>query len=54
MGRQGDVREEDEGDHPIDQVTIVTDGKVKQHWPKVSVKGHVAEVVAAVSALAAA
>jgi peroxiredoxin Q/BCP len=33
-------------------VVIGKDGKVKHHWPKVSVKGHVAEVVAAVAALA--
>ena len=33
--------------------TVVIDraGKVAKHWPKVSVKGHVAEVVAAVKAL---
>jgi peroxiredoxin Q/BCP len=35
-------------------VVIGADGKVKQHWPKVSVKGHVDEVVAAVKALAGA
>ncbi len=34
-------------------VLIGTDGKVKQHWPKVSVKGHVAAVVEAVKALSA-
>jgi peroxiredoxin Q/BCP len=33
-------------------VLIGRDGKVKQHWPKVSVKGHAAEVVEAVKALA--
>jgi peroxiredoxin Q/BCP len=33
-------------------VVIGKDGKVKHHWPKVSVKGHVAEVVAAVAELA--
>lgn len=33
-------------------VLIGADGKVVQHWPKVSVKGHVDEVVAAVKALA--
>jgi peroxiredoxin Q/BCP len=33
-------------------VLIGADGKVKQHWPKVSVKGHAAEVLAAVTALA--
>ncbi len=33
-------------------VLIGSDGKVKQHWPKVSVKGHVAEVLEAVAALA--
>jgi thioredoxin-dependent peroxiredoxin len=32
-------------------VLIGTDGKVVQHWPKVTVKGHVAAVLAAVSAL---
>lgn len=32
-------------------VLIGRDGKVKQHWPKVRVKGHVDEVVAAVKAL---
>jgi len=32
-------------------VLIGKDGKVKQHWPKVSVKGHVAAVVEAVEAL---
>jgi peroxiredoxin Q/BCP len=32
-------------------VLIGKDGKVKQHWPKVSVKGHVAQVVEAVKAL---
>jgi peroxiredoxin Q/BCP len=32
-------------------VIIGKDGKVAQHWPKVSVKGHVDEVVAAVKAL---
>nr|HEX4313538.1 peroxiredoxin [Kofleriaceae bacterium] len=35
-------------------VLIGKDGKVVQHWPKVSVKGHVDEVLAAVKALAAA
>jgi peroxiredoxin Q/BCP len=35
-------------------VLIGKDGKVVQHWPKVSVKGHVDAVVAAVEALAAA
>src|SRR5579883_769888 len=35
-------------------VLVGSDGKVKRHWPKVSVKGHVAEVVAAVQALAGA
>ena len=34
-------------------VLIGKDGKVKQHWPKVSVKGHVAAVVEAVKALKA-
>ena len=33
-------------------VLIGADGKVKQHWPKVKVKGHVDEVLAAVKALA--
>jgi len=33
-------------------VLIGKDGKVKQHWPKVSVKGHVAAVVEAVKTLA--
>ena len=33
-------------------VLIGKDGKVKQHWPKVSVKGHVAAVVEAIKALA--
>ena len=32
-------------------VLIGKDGKVKHHWPKVSVKGHVDEVVDAVKAL---
>ena len=32
-------------------VLIDRDGKVAKHWPKVSVKGHVAEVVDAVKAL---
>jgi peroxiredoxin Q/BCP len=32
-------------------VLIGKDGKVKQHWPKVSVKGHATEVVEAVKAL---
>ena len=32
-------------------VLIGKDGKVKQHWPKVSVKGHVAAVLEAVKAL---
>ena len=32
-------------------VLIGSDGKVVQHWPKVSVKGHVAEVLEAVKAL---
>jgi peroxiredoxin Q/BCP len=32
-------------------VLIGKDGKVVQHWPKVSVKGHVAAVVEAVKAL---
>ncbi len=32
-------------------VVIGKDGKVAKHWPKVSVKGHVDEVVAAVKAL---
>jgi peroxiredoxin Q/BCP len=32
-------------------VLIGKDGKVKQHWPKVSVKGHAAEVLEAVKAL---
>ncbi len=32
-------------------VLIGTDGKVKQHWPKVSIKGHVDQVLAAVKAL---
>src|SRR5215467_1290379 len=30
---------------------IGKDGKVKQHWPKVSVKGHAAEVLDAVKAI---
>lgn len=34
-------------------VLIGKDGKVKQHWPKVSVKGHVAAVLEAVKALEA-
>ena len=34
-------------------VLIGKDGKVKQHWPKVSVKGHVAAVVEAVKGLGA-
>ncbi len=33
-------------------VLIGKDGKIKQHWPKVSVKGHVAAVLEAVKALA--
>ena len=33
-------------------VVIGKDGKVKQHWPKVSVKGHVAAVIDAIKALA--
>jgi peroxiredoxin Q/BCP len=33
-------------------VLIGKDGKVVRHWPKVSVKGHVTEVVEAVKALA--
>lgn len=33
-------------------VLIGKDGKVVKHWPKVSVKGHVDDVVAAVKALA--
>jgi peroxiredoxin Q/BCP len=32
-------------------VLIGKDGKVLEHWPKVSVKGHVDEVVAAIKAL---
>ncbi|HET7500266.1 MAG TPA: peroxiredoxin [Kofleriaceae bacterium] len=32
-------------------VVIGKDGKVKQHWPKVNVKGHAAEVLEAVKAL---
>ena len=32
-------------------VLIGKDGKVKHHWPKVSVKGHAAEFVEAVKAL---
>jgi peroxiredoxin Q/BCP len=32
-------------------VVIGKDGKIVQHWPKVRVKGHVAEVVDAVKAL---
>ena len=32
-------------------VLIDKDGKVKQHWPKVSVKGHVAAVIEAIKAL---
>jgi len=35
-------------------VLIGKDGKVVKHWPKVSVKGHVDDVVAAVKALAVA
>lgn len=34
-------------------VLVGKDGKVVQHWPKVTVKGHVAAVLAAVKALAA-
>ena len=34
-------------------VLIGTDGKVVKHWPKVTVKGHVADVLAAVQALEA-
>jgi len=34
-------------------VVIGKDGKVVKHWPKVSVKGHVADVVATVKALEA-
>jgi len=33
-------------------VLIGTDGKVAKHWPKVSVKGHVADVIESVKALA--
>jgi peroxiredoxin Q/BCP len=33
-------------------VLIGTDGKVVRHWPKVTVKGHVEAVLAAVNALA--
>lgn len=33
-------------------VLIGGDGKIVKHWPKVSVKGHVADVVASVKALA--
>lgn len=33
-------------------VLIGKDGKVVKHWPKVSVKGHVDDVIAAVKALA--
>lgn len=32
-------------------VLIGKDGKVKQHWPKVSVKGHVAAVIEAIKQL---
>lgn len=32
-------------------VLIGADGKVVQHWPKVSARGHAAEVVAAIQAL---
>jgi thioredoxin-dependent peroxiredoxin len=32
-------------------VLIGTDGKVRKHWPKVSVKGHVDDVVASIKAL---
>lgn len=32
-------------------VLVGKDGKVARHWPKVSVKGHVADVLAAVKAL---
>ena len=32
-------------------VLIGQDGKVRQHWPKVSVKGHVAAVLEAIKAL---
>ncbi len=32
-------------------VLIDRDGKVARHWPKVSVKGHVAEVIEAVKEL---
>lgn len=32
-------------------VLIGPDGKVRKHWPKVSVKGHVEDVVASVKAL---
>jgi len=35
-------------------IVIDKDGKVAKHWPKVSVKGHVDEVVAEVKALGAA
>jgi peroxiredoxin Q/BCP len=34
-------------------VLIGRDGKVLRHWPKVTVKGHVADVVASVKALGA-
>ena len=34
-------------------VVIGKDGKVVKHWPKVSVKGHVADVVAEAKKLAA-
>lgn len=34
-------------------VVIGKDGKVVKHWPKVSVKGHVADVVATVKAIGA-
>lgn len=34
-------------------VLVGTDGKVLQHWPKVSVKGHVAAVIEAVEAASA-
>jgi len=33
-------------------VVVGADGKVAQHWPKVKAKGHAAEVLAAVKALA--
>ena len=32
-------------------VLIGKDGKVKKHWPKVSVKGHVDDVIASVKSL---